>query len=148
MGVIISPVPRSRNGSDVHNLWGSESAQPGGAPASSQLDGCERKVKHSRGGLPRAAVLARILSPALWKTEHPGVEEGPRATTALGSSFLGQQRVKGCPVFSLVVTFTAWSQSSWRGGIPAAMGSSHLPSVLMPSWVFIFSTSPPRISAL
>lgn len=31
MGVVISPAPLSRNGSDVHNLWGSGSAQPGWA---------------------------------------------------------------------------------------------------------------------
>lgn len=39
----------SRNGSGVHNLWGSGSAQPGWAPACSQRNGCGRMEKHPEG---------------------------------------------------------------------------------------------------
>lgn len=52
MGAVISPVPPSSNGSDVHNLWGSGSAQPGWAPTCSQLDGCERRGKRPEGDCP------------------------------------------------------------------------------------------------
>lgn len=72
MGAVISLVPPSRNGDDVHHLWGSGSAQPGWAPACSQLDGCERTETHAERSLPRAATLAGLLSPDLW-----GCRRGP-----------------------------------------------------------------------
>lgn len=61
-GAVISPVPPTRDGSDVHNLWGSGSAQPGWAPACSQLDRCESMEEPPEGALPGAASQAWLLS--------------------------------------------------------------------------------------
>lgn len=54
-----------------------------------------REWKSTRRELPGAASLAWLLSPVLWETEHPGLEERPRANISLGSSFLGCRDERG-----------------------------------------------------
>lgn len=97
MEAVISPAPLSRNGSEVHNVWGSGSAQPGWAPlAGSWTD--VGKGKSSLRGPVRAAALPWLLSPALEESEPLGAGERHFS----GRRFPGQ-RVKGVPSSGFII---------------------------------------------
>lgn len=141
MGAVISPVPPSRNGSDVHNLWGSGSAQPGWAPTCSQLDGCERREKRPEGTCPElppwpgsSALFSGKLSIRHWR--------GSLGLTLLWARFLRRQGERGQLVLLLGVALISLRLPSLWGGHLSSHGSSLSPSILMPSWVMCLVSIP------